>query len=177
LKRETDGSHIHVLENNAVEIEGYTFVGCTLWTDFLLSPDAATAMRDAERIMSDFNLIRFGSGKRALRALDTARIHSASVEWLGVTLAKCNRARTLVGTHYAPSSLSEAPWHVNGTLSPAFVSALDPLVESSSVPLWIHGHTHFNVDYTLGSTRVLSNQRGYPDQPCEGFNPGLVVEI
>src|ERR1035441_3108961 len=30
LKRETDGSNIHLLENGAVEINGYTFLGCTL---------------------------------------------------------------------------------------------------------------------------------------------------
>ena len=34
-----------------------------------------------------------------------------------------------------------------------------------------------NVDYRLGSTRVLTNQRGYPDERAEGFEPGLVVEV
>ena len=43
LKGETDGSHIHVLENSSVEINGYTFLGCTLWTDFQLSGDAEAA--------------------------------------------------------------------------------------------------------------------------------------
>jgi hypothetical protein len=51
------------------------------------------------------------------------------------------------------------------------------LVEKSRVPLWIHGHTHYNVDYVIGSTRVLTNQRGYPDQFCKGFDPSLVVEV
>jgi hypothetical protein len=41
----------------------------------------------------------------------------------------------------------------------------------------IHGHTHHNVDYRIGGTRVLTNQRGYPDQLCKGFDPNLVVEL
>jgi predicted phosphodiesterase len=45
LKRETDGSQIHLLENRVVEIKGYTFLGCTLWTDFRLSDDLEAAMR------------------------------------------------------------------------------------------------------------------------------------
>jgi hypothetical protein len=45
------------------------------------------------------------------------------------------------------------------------------------VPLWIHGHTHYNVDFKVGSTRVLTNQRGYPNELCKRFDPSLVIEI
>ena len=31
--------------------------------------------------------------------------------------------------------------------------------------------------YVIGSTRVLTNQRGYPDQLCKNFDPSLVVEV
>jgi len=177
LKRETAGSHIHLLENDAVEINGYTFLGCTLWTDFQLSPDPEAAMEAAEGIMSDYSIIHFRPENRLLRARDTARLNSESVAWLRSALARCDRARTIVVTHHAPSSHSEAPYHLNSPLNPAFASNLDSLVEQSGVPLWIHGHTHYNVDYVIGSTRVMTNQRGYPDQVCEGFNPALIVEV
>jgi predicted phosphodiesterase len=177
LKRETDGSPIHLLENRAVEIKGYTFLGCTLWTDFLLSHNQAAAMRVAEEIMSDYHIIEFRSEGRGLRAPDTARLHAASVAWLRGALAKCDRARTIVVTHHAPSARSEAPSAANSPLKPAFASNLDWLVEQSGVPLWIHGHTHYNVDYVMGSTRVLTNQRGYPEELCQGFNPSLIVEM
>ena len=176
LKRETDGSHIHLLENSSVEISGHTFLGCTLWTDFQLSPDPEGAMQAAEGIMSDYS-IEFSPERRVLRARDTARLHGKSVTWLRGTLAKCDRARTIVVTHHAPSDRSEAPYHANSPLKPAFASDLDSLVEQSGVPLWIHGHTHYNVDYVIGSTRVLTNQRGYPDELCKGFDPSLVVEV
>src|SRR6266496_2061098 len=177
LKRETDGSHIYLLENSAVEINGYTFLGCTLWTDFQLAPNPVAAMKAAEAIMSDYRLIQFGPENRVLRARDSARLHAESVAWLRSELAKCDRARTIVVTHHAPSARSEAPYHANSPLKPAFASDLDELVARSRVPLWIHGHTHYNVDYVIGSTRVLTNQRGYPDQLCKDFAPSMVIEV
>ena len=52
-----------------------------------------------------------------------------------------------------------------------------PLIESTKIPLWIHGHTHFNVDYAIGSTRIVSNQRGYPMERSAGFNARVIVEV
>jgi predicted phosphodiesterase len=177
LKRETDGSNIHLLENSAMEINGYPFLGCTLWTDFRLSHDPEAAMKVAEEIMSDYHIIEFNSESRVLRARDTARLHSESVAWLRSALAKSDRARTIVVTHHAPSARSEAPFQMESPLKAAFASGLDSLVEQSGVPLWIHGHTHYNVDYVIGSTRVLTNQRGYPEELCKGFDSSLIVEI
>ena len=177
LKSETDGSHICLLENSAVEINGLTFLGCTLWTDFQLSGNPAAAMRIADETMSDYHVVRFNPEHRLLRARDTVRMHSESVAWLREQLSRCDQARTVVVTHHAPSPRSEAPYHANSPLKPAFASNLDSLVEQSGVPLWIYGHTHFNADFVIGTTRVLTNQHGYPEQFCEGFNPSLVVEI
>jgi len=134
-------------------------------------------MAAAQGIMSDYSIIQFGPENRQLRPSDTARLHAESVTWLRRELPRCSPARTIVVTHHAPSVRSEARLHVSSPLSPAFASNLDSLVQQSGVPLWIHGHTHHNVDYMLGATRVLTNQRGYPDQLCEGFDPSLVVEV
>jgi len=181
LRKQATGTNIHMLENSAVEINGYVFLGCTLWTDFQLLGDAKTAMLAAEDMMSDYRIIQFDPENRVLRARDTARLHQESVTWLRRQLTAHSDghvpARTIVVTHHAPSARSEAPCHVKSPLSPAFASNLDSLVEQSRVPLWIHGHTHHNIDYHIGSTRVLTNQRGYPEERCEGFDPGLVVDI
>ena len=40
----TGGGNICLLENQSVQIGGFTFLGCTLWTDFKLWPNAGTAM-------------------------------------------------------------------------------------------------------------------------------------
>jgi integrase len=50
-------------------------------------------------------------------------------------------------------------------------------VMPSRVSLWIHGHTHHNVDYKIGATRTFSNQRGYPDERLARFEPQKIIEI
>ena len=49
-------------------------------------------------------------------------------------------------------------------VSPAFASDLTSLMHRHRPELWIHGHTHYNVDYAVGSTRVVSHQWGYPNE-------------
>jgi predicted phosphodiesterase len=177
LKRQTEGTNIHLLENNEVEIKGYTFLGCTLWTDFQLSGNPKAAMETAEGMVSDYRLIKFEPEKRPLRARDTQRMHRESVVWLRGALAKSDPARTIVVTHHSPSGRSESPRYANSPFKPAFSSDLDSLIEQSGVPLWIYGHTHYNTDYRIGTTRVLTNQRGYIHEDCPGFNPSLIVEV
>src|ERR1041385_173003 len=133
-------------------------------------------MREADKVMSDFDLITIGPDQ-LLRPEDTARFHMESLAWLKRELKNHNPTRTIIITHHAPSCGSIPPFYTGNVLNAAFASNLDALVERGGVPLWIHGHTHHNVDYFLGSTRVLSNQRGYPDQLASGFNPKLVVEL
>jgi predicted phosphodiesterase len=175
MQQETLGSQIHLLENRAVEILGWTILGCTLWTNFALNGSPATSMRTAESMVNDFRVIKFGH--RILRAKDAVRLHEKSVAWLREELPKHDPARTIVVTHHAPSGKSEDPYYASSPLSPSFVSNLDELIRNCGVTLWVHGHTHFNVDYRLGSTRVLSNQRGYPEHVCTGFDPEFIIEL
>jgi predicted phosphodiesterase len=177
LKNEAQGSHIHLLENSSVKLAGFTFLGCTLWTNFVLRRNPERDMAKAERLINDYRIIHFGAEERVLSPQDTVRIHAESVAWLKSEFVRHDPARTIVVTHHAPSPRSEATGYANGPLSASFVSDLTSLVEQSGIPLWIHGHTHHNVDYQLGVTRVLTNQRGYPQEVCAGFNPEMVIEI
>jgi hypothetical protein len=177
LMRETEGTHVHLLENRAVQLAGFTFLGCTLWTDFEIRGNPELAMLVAQERMNDYRIVRCSAAQRTLRPSDTRSFHMESVAWLQRELPLYDPARTIVVTHHAPSTLSEARAYARSPLTPAFASNLDALVEESGVPLWLHGHTHFNVDYQLGSTRVLTNQRGYPSEHCRGFDPGMVVDL
>jgi len=127
--------------------------------------------------MSDYSIVRNSAANRKLRARDTIAVHKESVAWLKTELSKGDAASTVIVTHHAPSLRSQPSYYAESTLSAAFASNLDYLVEKSRVPLWIHGHTHHNVDYKIGSTRVLTNQHGYPDEPCDGFNPSFVIQL
>ena len=42
--------------------------------------------------------------------------------------------------------------------------------------LWVFGHTHHDIDQTVGKTRVLSHQRGYVGHEVDflEFSPAVV---
>jgi predicted phosphodiesterase len=177
LKRETAGSHIHVLENDAVEIDGFTILGCTLWTDFALYGNREIAMAVADQGMPDYTAIQCKSEQRFFRPWRAAKMFADSVEWLRSELVKRDRNRTVVVTHNAPSGRSIDAEHAGKSLSASFASDLESLITESGVPLWIHGHTHNNVDYRIGTTRIYTNQRGYPEKVLAGFDPGAIIEL
>ncbi len=178
LKRMAWGSNVHVLENNVCKINGFVFLGCPLWTDFNLGPtDANEAMFQACGEMADYNLIQKQTGSGLFHPQDSAKIHAASVKWLEQQMSCHDSSRTIVVTHHAPSSRSIAPHQAGDVLSAAFASDLDALIRVNRIPLWIHGHTHYNVDYKIGGTRIFSNQRGYSSNLAQGFEPGNTIEI
>jgi len=177
LKREARGSQVHVLENNVFKLNGFVFLGCSLWSNFQLWPDAREAMMFANQEMSDFWLIKKKDGNKLYSAEDSVKRHTASVRWLQRQFARHNPAHTIVVTHHAPSHRSISPEYAGDMLSAAFASDLNSLIRASRVPLWIHGHTHYNVDYKIGGTRIFSNQRGYPNATTRCFEPGNRIEI
>lgn len=175
LRDATDGSNIAFLENDSIEIGGFTFLGCTLWSDFKVWPNPQAAMLAASKGIRDFNVIR--SARDWFRPEEAAELHAASLNWLTAELAKNDPRKTVIITHHAPSEKSASTQHAGDILNGAFLSPLDAFVKQSGVPLWIHGHTHHCVDYRLGATRVFSNQLGYPGHVNPNFKPHAVIEL
>jgi hypothetical protein len=199
------GSNVHVLERGVVTLNGVRFLGCTLWTDFLLpirhtedggvnaepQTNVYMALSEANRRMTDFKLIqvlepasrqnRYREFKRPLRAEDTLAMHWVDRDWLRRELAQPFDGPTVVVTHHAPSPLSVDGKYDGDALTPAFASDLP--AEYFEVPdLWVHGHTHSKANYGKGPRcHVFSNPRGYrkEDGSFENadFWPGLVIGV
>ena len=172
-------TNIHFLENEAVTIGGFTFLGCTLWTDFRLLGDEqqVDAWAQAAALITDFRRIRLEPEGRLLRSTDTIPWHEASRRWLEGEMARHDPRHTIMVTHHAPSARSLPAAQSRQLLSAAFASNLDALVERSRARLWIHGHTHHCTRYHIGETEVIANSRGYPKEVDPAFDPGLTVEI
>ncbi len=170
------GAHLHVLSDAAAVVGGVRLLGATLWTDFALlgTPDASAAA--AREQMTDFKRVRVEPGYRRCRPQDTVMWHQRSLRWLAGALAEPFAGPTVVVTHHAPSRRSLNPDYTD-PVAAAYASDLDEVVAASGAALWVHGHTHHCVDYRLGPTRVLSNQRGYPDEGVANFDPALVVRL
>lgn len=164
LRERAWGTHVHMLQNDSLVLRGVRFVGCTLWSDFDLYGDPATAMQLAEEGTLDYYRIRDRAGRRIKPAATVAR-HQRDVKYLeGVLSTPYDDGHTIVITHHAPSSRSIPPRYRDDRLMACYASNLDRLVEQGSATLWIHGGEHDAADYTLGSTRVLANPRGYPTE-------------
>lgn len=176
MRELSEGTNVHVLERDSVVIDGVKFLGTTLWTDFLLygrdyRPDA---MSDVERGLADFRLI--SDGGLPFTAARSLSLHEQSREWLDAELSSALENKRVVVTHHAPSLRSESDAYRGGRMSPGFISDLDDILAAHDINLWVHGHTHYSVDYVLNDVRVVSNQRGYRGEGVV-FNPGFVVEI
>jgi 3',5'-cyclic AMP phosphodiesterase CpdA len=169
--------NVRFLDNAAaiLEIGGRRLrvLGSTLWTDYALYDGAPAqgSMDRAAAIMYDHQRISFGAG-RLFQPLDALALHREARAWLEAELARDFAGTTIVATHHAPSPQSIEPRFQGDSLSPAFGSDLEPLMHVHRMPLWLHGHTHHNVDYRVGDTRVVTHQWGYPHE-----SPPLGVKI
>jgi predicted phosphodiesterase len=178
FRRMSTDSNINILENDCLNIDGVRFLGCTLWTDFSRFGDPAIAGREAAKVMNDYRRIRVSPEFRRLTGIDTARSHARSLRWLREQLDSPAVHPTVIVTHHSPSPRSLDPAESEELISAAYASNLDDLVRASHAKIWIHGHIHRPISYWVGSTRVVSNPRGYPDNPPDPFfDPALVIEV
>lgn len=177
LREAARDAGIHFLENDAVEIGGVRFLGCTLWTDFELYGSWMTDALAAQQAMNDFRLIRTDPDSRRFRPADARAMHQRSLRWLREMVETPFDGPTVVVTHHAPSMLSVRPIFRRDPVTAAYASNLEWMLDGAAIPLWIHGHTHLSVDYTIDGTRVYANQRGYPNEPAPGFDPARTIDV
>ncbi len=177
LRDATSGTDVHVLDNAAVVIDGTTFLGATLWTDFELFGDPNLAMIHASEQLTDYRRVRVSPKFGKMRPRYTRSANAHAVAWLRGALSTLDGSAIVV-SHHAPSVRSLPSEFAHDSLSPAYASRLDELVAHSNVALWIHGHVHHPSDYSIGGTRVICNPRGYgPNDLVRGFDPSMVVEL
>lgn len=178
LRIAADQCKVHLLDNDAVVIDGVRFLGSTLWTDFLLMGESekSAAMTDGRIFLNDFRLIR--EGYLSFSPARSIALHEQSLAWLKARLDEPFAEQTVVVTHHLPSKLSVVDRFKDQSLSACFASELDYLF--GKMDLWIHGHTHDNLDYEANGTRVICNPRGYltfSGMENFDFEPALVLEL
>lgn len=183
------GTNVRVLQNETCEIGKVRFAGCTLWTNFDLFGNPDAAMRAAGEQMNDYRRIRKCDYVYRLRPIDTLRRHGESCSFLASTLTDSFKGDTIVVTHHVPlriqpagsgaGSLPGAPGTGSGPdiIDAAYQSDLSYLITFTGPKLWIAGHVHRSFDTTVGATRVVTNPRGYGDEPNPDFDPLLTIEI
>lgn len=171
--------HVKLLLDEEVSIGGVNFFGGTMWTDF--NGGDAEAMEIAQDEISDFRLI-CNPDQTSFRPADAVALHekfrSKLLNWFGKDLT----GPRVVITHNAPVTNPNTK-HRGSPFMAAF-NSLDmvAVIERHQPTLWVYGHTHECDDQTIGKTRIISNQLGYPGDSntfeCEDFDEaGLPIHL
>lgn len=172
MRAASAGTNVHYLDEDEYILGGVRFLGCCLWTDYLLdSARQQASMTEAEQKLRDHSVIRTAQGH--FTAGDALRIHRQSRTWLEEKLHERFDGATVVVTHHAPHPGSIHPRYAGTLLNAAFASDLTPLVEQADV--WIHGHVHDSFDYKASGTRVVANPRGYALNGAAAETPEQIV--
>jgi predicted phosphodiesterase len=173
------GTNVRVMERDAIEINGVTFLGAVGWTDFNLFGHPERAMRIAGDVMNDYKKIRHSNYTRRLRPTDTLARHLETRAFLELELSKPRTGPRVVVTHHGFHAEAVRRGHEHDETSSAYTSRAG--IEGADV--WLYGHTHEHRNFRVGTTRVVTNAKGYGPWRAgdtwenRGFDPNFVIEI
>ncbi len=177
IQEMAEGTHIHVLENESVEIDGIIFHGATMWTDFSLFGNPRYYGVLCQDKMNDYKRIRLDPSYSKLRSIDTFRFHQKSIHWLEQSLKASEGKTNIVVTHHAPSIKSLPDRYIDDPISSAYASNLEYIMADYKPKYWIHGHIHEPKRYKIHETEVICNPHGYIDEKYNGYEKELIINV
>lgn len=166
--------NVHLLDNEFVDLDGYRFLGTTLWTD--LNKGCPLTEQYLRGAMNDYRLVQWKSDYRKFHPMDSFKMHREGLKFLSQNLE--GQDKCVVMTHHAPTFMSVHPKYHNQTyMNGGYYSELTEFIlDHPQVKLWTHGHMHDCFDYMVGETEVVCNPRGYNGEN-QYFNPNKVWEV
>ncbi len=189
---EGPGKNVKVFDNDFVDIDGVRFIGSTLWCDF--HKGNPISMDNVAYGMNDFRIIykqnpleltyvdRMNPSAGAITPSFILSEHNIAKQYIA-EIASHHSGDVFVFTHHAPTYQSSNRDRYGLGLEGGYCSDLSEIIlDRPNIKYWVHGHTHYNVDYMVGDCRVVSNQCGYAsrfagDQPWEKFTGPMHVEL
>mmetsp|Transcript_57037 Transcript_57037/g.94823 ORF Transcript_57037/g.94823 Transcript_57037/m.94823 type:complete len:359 (-) Transcript_57037:240-1316(-) len=187
-----------LLENEAVTIAGVRVAGTTLWSRIHQTQTVEGAIaadkvpqRCVEYCLRDFYRIYTdeaadGTKPEPLSADQVNVWHESAASFLASEAEKCTAAcqPMVILTHHAPSFKTMMRQHAEEARSDGFgcgfATDLEWMLAGGryrAIHSWCFGHTHSNVDMTIGQVRVVSNQRGYVHELSENYREDCVLEV
>lgn len=142
--------NLHILDRKSVRINGVVFAGATLWSDVERESD----------VWPEFIRHKLRVSKHVYKSL-----YKRDYTWIRRTIDSCRKTGDplVVITHHAPTFTS---LRRRGRYESLYASNLDHLIRKENMVMWIHGHTHHNIDRRVRGVNVVSNQRGKTYDRC-----------
>lgn len=151
-------SNVHLVNNLTVEVSNTRILFSTLWSN--ISTDKQWFI---EKSVSDFQVIKYDKFRFSLDRFNEQ--HSNCLGFIASELKKNYEGKTMVITHHVPTLLNYPEQYKNSELNDVFAVELFSLISDTSPDYWIYGHHHSNTpDFTIGKTKLLTNQLGYVQQ-------------
>lgn len=146
--------NVKVYYNSVIQINNIDFIVSTLWSKIPVVDAYLT-----ERGVNDFYRIMYKGKKLSYNAFNEE--HERCFDFLKNSIEKSTAEKMVVVTHHVPSftlsSLDFADSRING----AFTTELGDYIVGNPIDIWIYGHSHRNINKTIGRARCVSNQLGY----------------
>jgi len=146
--------NIHYYYNAVVHIQDIDIIVSTLWANITLEDAYIT-----EHSVTDFRRILYG--ENILTFADFNREHKRCLEFIKQSIADSSAKNKIVVTHHVPSFQLMSPEFLGSHINGAFTVELADYIATSGIDYWIYGHSHRNIDKTIGTTRCVCNQFGY----------------
>ena len=164
--------NVHYHQNKVVRIDNVDFILSTLWSR--IDSEAESVIH---RGMPDFRQIMY-DGHRFTPA-DFNAEHEKCLDFIKKSVAESTAERIVVVTHHLPTMAVVAPEHKRSLLNSAFATELGDFIADSRIDAWIFGHSHANIDATIGNTRIVCNQLGYVyyHEHLKGFDGRRYIEL
>ncbi len=147
--------NVILLNNRTITTAGYRLIFSTLWSQISVQNEQEVLYG-----LNDFNHIKL-DGKPLTVSAYNAR-HKQALDFLNKELKKEVSETTVVVTHHVPTFQHYPQQYKNDPLNEAFATELYDVITETQPDFWIYGHHHNNTtDFTIGKTRMLTNQLGY----------------
>lgn len=159
--------------NKVVRIDDTDFILTTLWSRI---PEQD--MFHVQRGMNDFRQIMYDG--RRFTPDDFNLEHEKCLTFLKQAVKESTAKHIVVVTHHLPTLSVVAAQHMGSVLNGAFATELGNYIADSRIDAWIYGHSHANIDTTIGNTKIICNQMGYiyyNEHLTNGFEPNKTIVI
>jgi predicted phosphohydrolase len=141
-----DLDNVHFLHNSYHDLNGYRFIGSTLWS----------YIHDHRYLVNDsISIHNFGAD-------NINKLHLVHATFLKQTLDQCKKddMKAVVITHHLPSFSLVDPQYKYSKHSQCFAASCDDLI-TDPVQCWIYGHTHTANKSLINNIPCITNPIGY----------------
>jgi predicted phosphohydrolase len=152
------------LVNNTSVVQGNTkLIFSTLWSKI-----SEGHQWQIERGLNDFHMIKNKGFRFSAQAYN--QLHEESLNLVRTEIENTTQENLAVFTHHCPTFLNYPEQYKGDILNEAFAKELHDFIETSSIDCWIYGHHHSNTpEFTIGNTKLLTNQLGYVQRNEHNF--------